>query len=857
MPLLRPRVDLIYRGVAMFFKTTVLSAIVITGLLSFSMPAGAETLPLTNLKAPAHNASGNALTTSGTIPDHEGSMDVVTVGSLNSWQVGHGIRVSRAGSSAVVNGGEASQAQWSRVHPEATAIPDLNDEDNEDDVREGSRSVECSLPSSVVSAPVDVCGVSLSPAVSFLKDELLLWVKSSASVARGQLQIMLFDSKGRVPFGSLELPALLANSWTRAGVRIEGEGGLEINRVELRCNRSCGDLVVHLDDLRVTQDYFAVVSEILTGNRLRLVDRNGAPLPAVTPVMKERVFHDDTLAIQRWLAIGKANPGELYAPVGTYYLNARQIHSLPDHVKSASLTIASGVTMRCQSQKTVFKSSGGSATGISSMFRAEAVAPFDITVKSCSFDANGWNREDFLTMMDLGASEPPHHATNIRIENNRFFDSNPPGRDPCLGDVPCATPVGQYGCDIDQDDCDTRQRQHILVRGAVGTESAPDVMAKPGAIIDRNRLTHGGRIKAGGFTKAAWIFITNNTVDFINDNGITIAQREGVTEHVDITRNVVRNAVGTGIFFAADGEGHGGVPGLTTRDVLIADNSVTGYFHTGIKGILGEVAAQISITRNLVEAIRSRPQSPISSVGITIKRGMPACSDGFDNDDDGQTDEPGILDCASPEDNSEGPDIIAWNPVATSDIKADKNRVFSSGSLGLFGLAAVLIEGRLTDVRLTGNVISCRERFPLASATAQPCFARVADRAVFLRTGPFENVEINSNLLADAGLNLVIANLVKADLETQPATGLSIHHNQFLRFTSTKNDDAQLKLDSTPDSQITANIFSNRFEIVENLDRWAIYCVANEADSYTLTLEPANTFIGHPLAKQINPTCKT
>ena len=842
----------------MIFKHVLGSFAVALFLLPVSaLPVEARgTLTPSHLKWPDHNASGQGhVTTLGSIspPGPSDPVDAPSelfVASTNTWKPGQGIRVRHAGAWAHVSGAEPGEAEWGNVHPEATATPDVNDEAGEDDVKEGSRSIECSLPiSSSAPLPVDLCGVDLSPSISFEKDELLVWLKSSAAITRGQLQIMLFRTVDgtlrRVSFGEMEVPAQSAGTWTRAGIRVEGAGGLAITRIELRCNSGCAGLSVHLDDLIVVNDLFGRVGQVFASRtgpkKLTVVKKDGTtPQPALRQVTNELVFHDDTIALEKWLAVGRTTPGELFAANGVYYVNSVQVTDWP-HLESMSLTIPNNVTMRCQSStKTTFKSTGGSQTGSSKMFRAHEPSPTNITVQSCGFDANGWNLDDFFTVLNLNAGGEPDlspKGENIRVLNNRFFDSDPPG---------------ELGCDNDQDKCATRQRQYIVVQGAVGVENPPGVMVRPGVIVEGNELRNGGRIKTGGHDLSSWNFIRNNTVDFINDNGITIVQRGGVTRNVEITNNTVRNAVGTAIFFASDGEGHGSIPGMTTRDILIKDNIVSGYFHSGIKGILGEIAERITVEGNRILADRPQPAvTGVTSVGIMVKRGRAECSDGSDNDEDEEIDFGNDPECASALDNSEGStDTTTWMPDPSSEIRILGNRVLSSGTFSNFKEMAVLIDGPLRDVAFNGNIISCVEQFPVPPTEPIPCPGAVSERALRFRIGPLESIEVANNVIADAGIGLLMGNL-----NSQPANDVFIHDNSFLRARSSANDAGQLMFQSPPTSVIEATVASNLFKDPVDIEMWGIMCVppSKGGGTYTMTIPPSNTFVGH--TNQTSTTC--
>ena len=147
-------------------------------------------------------------------------------------------------------------------------------------------------------------------------------------------------------------------------------------------------------------------------------------------------------------------------------------------------------------------------------------------------------------------------AENIYIYGNKIYDSKSPGIE---------------GCDQNQDKCATRQRHYILVK------NVKDLW------IENNHLSGGGRIKAGG--PGQNIYIRDNIIDFVNDNGITIVDegqkivdKDGNnlcisvgmrnTQNIEISGNTIIDAVATGIFFGADGQ-KGDDPQFKTQNIYM------------------------------------------------------------------------------------------------------------------------------------------------------------------------------------------------------------------------------------------------------------------------------------------------
>ncbi|MBF8303523.1 MAG: repeat-associated core domain protein, partial [Candidatus Dadabacteria bacterium] len=251
----------------------------------------------------------------------------------------------------------------------------------------------------------------------------------------------------------------------------------------------------------------------------------------------------DTVALRKWAASIQTGGGDLFLPTGTY-------------IYDSYVLIPSNTRLTCaDADSAVFKNKG-TAQGL---FNFVSPTSSNITIENCGFDANGYNVLDFQYFL-LGG-QGTHN--NIQIRNNHMFDSNFPGE----GVV--------------------KQRQYILVIGCFQ------------CWVEDNHLEQGGRIKMG--RPGSYMYIRRNTLDFINDNGITfVAQFNQLTENVEVTDNIILNPIGSGIFFGGDGQSETN-PALTLRNILIARNYIEGNFvNAGIQGTLPNVAENIQILNNTV-----------------------------------------------------------------------------------------------------------------------------------------------------------------------------------------------------------------------------------------------------------------
>ena len=694
-------------------------------------------------------ASGQgAVTTFGSITD---GSSVLSVQNSATWAVDQGIRVRRAGRDNLVNDADTTSG-WSS-HPEgsiASAAPAPG--------TPGGLSISCTAPTTT-NGPVDLCSITFGTLHNFRYDELRIWLNPSVATTDEQLQVVLFTDSGEVEHSQMEVPAMPAG-WTEVYLRIQGEALESVRRLALRCHTACAGMSVQLDDVWLVEDLLGVVSSISGGGgksgpkQFTLKTGAGTTLTAGRTVTNATVYHDDTRAIVAWLdaAATSTQSDQLFAPNGVYYVN--QVH-IPEVDGRRSLRIPSDVVLSCQSAAgTVFRSTGGSNTGAHKMFAARAASPANITVQTCGFDPNGWNQQDFLTLLDISPRTPGIDlGMNIRVLNNLIDDSNPPAR---------------TDCDFDQDPCATLQRQYITVLGVTG------------AFIEGNRLVDGGRIKAGGHRDSSDIIIRGNSVDFVNDNAITISQAfSGTTRNVQITDNVIRDAVATAIFFGGDGDTNANTPGLKTFDITIARNRIEGFFHSAIKGTLGEEAARIHVTDNVVRASRARPAiASVDTNGIDIKRGT------------------------------------AWtDPATATEIDVSRNTVITTGAFGVLEDHAIQIEGPLTNLTVAGNVAGCAER--LEAATPTSCLGAPFEKGIRLRKGPILNATVQGNRIFDAGIALLVADLGLGGSLTDG----SIVGNTF--GFSRASGEGQITLRSLTGQTIAASIDAN---VIHDGAGWAILC---------------------------------
>jgi len=687
------------------------------------------------------NASGASdQTVQGSIDEGSTALviDPTASDARDTWQEGHGIRIQRAGPTTRVH---TADTGWA-LPPHAPSGAAVSHDGTEK--REGEASVRCTLtgpPPDVDgdgnSDPVDLCEVDLVATqgitMSFEYDELRFWIKSSVATNHGDLEIVIYsdddDADGNRKPGrfQLQIPALAPDTWTEVFAEIEARNGFgnpsAPQFVTLRCVTIslCDGLDVHLDDFWLVQDLVTQVQEINVAASDAITFT--LETPAVRTVSDEVVYHDDTAALQSWLQAAEAEEGaNLFAPAGIYYV-------------SAVLPLYSNTHLRCAgADVTTFKNSGRSRTGTSKMLstkHAEIPAPENIEIEHCGFDVNGWNRSDHMTIIQIqtfNVDSAEQRVQTIRIRDNRFFDSDFPGL---------------TECDRTQDTCVTRQRTYISVQRV------------DGVWIENNHLSGGGRIKAGSLGLGRNMYIRNNIIEFVNDNAITVVDIDRgddsdecidpcLTEHVEITDNVIVNPITTGIFFGADGQPND-APGMTLRDVTIARNRIEGFFGPGIKSILPGKTSNVHITDNFIKGIRSRPPTTKQGQAIVLKK---------------------------------GPTSVA----AATDIRVERNTFIA---LDEYGGDGMIFQGPIGDLRVADNEIRCDD-------------CRSIQRRFRFRVAGVEQLELRNNTVVGASTALQII--------TDIANG-RIQDNEFLDSTNEDSGQIALVLDEgeTVDARVARN----------------------------------------------------
>jgi len=697
-----------------------------------------------NLKDPQFNASGDGdITTVGSIEKESKSL---IIDDPETWSIEHGIRIHRAGKELALHHADSGWA----LAPNAPSGAEVSHEAA--DMKEGLASVRCTFTGNQTTdnngelEPVDLCEVDLLKLVNLESDELRFWVKSTSSVKEGELQIRLLNLDREYTF-ELAVPTLDTN-WTEVFLALERrtaesnrlfDSGGNTEIISLRCLKQCDGLEVYLDHFSLVSDLVTAVediNELPSGNsEFQLTDA------ASRSVVDEIVYHDDAVAVRKWLQQANQSKGvHLLAPPGVYYLS---------RVPGISLPLYNNLRLHCaDATTTIFKNTGRSATGTTAFVSAET-APKNIRIENCGFDLNGWNRGDFSDVVIIRGDT---QARNIHIRGNNFFDSNPPGIE---------------GCDQDQDKCATRQRQYILVLNVKNVW------------IENNHLSGGGRIKAGRPGKN--MYIRNNIIDFVNDNGITIVDvgkinddacisaGRKITKNVEITGNTIINPVSSGIFFGVDGQITDD-PGFETKNITIKGNKVSGFFTgAGIRGILpGGGAKNIYITNNDIESIRgSKFDTPKNPNGIEIQRGN----------------------CAR---------------EAVSNLFINDNKVVVLGGQSEFD-SGFFFNGReptMTDISIENNNILCDN-----------C-ARL-EKGIYFHNGNFEKISVKHNHITAASNAFKLG---RADTAVSMKNVL-IENNFF--FDSTNKSSGQVSLIVSPEQLVEAKISEN---IIQGGSGYGIYC---------------------------------
>ena len=177
---------------------------------------------------------------------------------------------------------------------------------------------------------------------------------------------------------------------------------------------------------------------------------------------------------------------------------------------SKPLPIYNNMTIRgAGANKTILKNSDSNGPKI--MFSTEVAGtetPKNITIENIGFDSNGFNRDSFLAVIVITGKSFNAQASNIRIRNNRFFDSVFDRQNPST----------QLNCDRGLKTCEqkVKQRQYIVALNV------------DGLWVTDNKLSGGGRIKIG--RPGRNIYIRRNTLNFVNDNAITFVNNGGTAK---------------------------------------------------------------------------------------------------------------------------------------------------------------------------------------------------------------------------------------------------------------------------------------------------------------------------------------
>ena len=551
-------------------KTIVLIITIVLSTVISTTSGAVFAAVISNLMDPSFNASGDGhYVVKGEIS--EGN-NILSVDDYSTWKIDQGIRIHAAGNSSDI----------------------LSD------------TIICSNPTPS-SGPVNLCEVRITNPESYKFnkfDQLRIEIESSVSAASEDLQIIMSNEWGNIEHGELEVNALTAGRMETTFVDIQGQNAIhpenplnpsapgisEVKSLMLRCNNNCSFINVRISNISLVQDLITSVERIDVESGT-LKAKIEIKIPAERTVTNADIFHDDTAAIQKWIEQTQSldyglRPVNLWAPPGIYYI-------------SKQITLHSRTHIACEGEA-VFKNTGRSKHGTLNMFvglstSTESIK--DIKIEYCHFDANGWNRSDFLSFIAIkGSLEDTKKSENIKLQNNVFKDTNFPGDKNC-----------DQGRKLP---CQTLQRQYILVTYVEG------------AWVEHNELSHGGRIKVGRPGKH--IFIRHNTLNFVNDNAITVVDRKKpapfpecnklgndvcTTEDVHIIGNTIVDPVAGGIFFGVDGE-HEDHKQMVLNNVKVIDNQIVGFFSSaGIVGILPADTTNISINNNTVISYRQRPKA--------------------------------------------------------------------------------------------------------------------------------------------------------------------------------------------------------------------------------------------------------
>jgi hypothetical protein len=683
------------------------------------------------------------------------------VDDTETWEEYQGIRVRRAGDDLPLDDAD-SLTNWG---PKGLAHSPTKTQDRANEMN----AVECSP----ADGARDICSLTIPDAKKNFNpyDELSLWVKPSAAVNRGDLKLVLYSESGEIKNGALELPELDGGVWTEAFVRLQGEpefdrpapgetgtrkpGPEAVRKIVLRCESNCENISsVSLDDVELVSDLLSTVISIGSSQGDPTFTLRAA---AGRSVKGAKVYHDDTVAILKWLQAAERTQSSPTAPYDPA-CGSRCVYYLTAKGSSGPLPLFNDTDLSCPNgpkQGTIFRNGGGTATGLSVMFQAKSPDPTDISVTGCGFDSNGWNGRDFLTVLNIKPGERQqgevinHKVSNIQIRDNRFFDSDPPG---------------QADCDLGQDECATLQRQYVVVLGVQNLR------------VENNRLSHGGRIKAGGHGQGRDMVIRDNRLNFINDNGITIVDRgKGITQDVHIINNEVNNAVGVGIFFGSDGEEFASTDGMALQRIAVRGNTISGAFNTaGIKVHLPPQAKSVLVRSNKIWSSRPRP--------VETPRRPPS----------------GILVLRHQQ---------LTQPETATGIALKDNQIFI-GRNGSYHNGAIRLEGSMYSPVISRNSVGCLDK---------GC-GGIVDSGIWLRRGTIPKPQISFNRISRA-LEAALRIGWQGEPIDLPEHAL-IEKNYFSGVPSRQGIGRIWLQAKDKDVRIRATISENRI----NNTGWGVYC---------------------------------
>lgn len=400
-----------------------------------------------------------------------------------------------------------------------------------------------------------------------------------------------------------------------------------------------------------------------------------------------------TTELQKWAASVSTTGGKLIVPPGTY-------------IYSGNVSLYKNTTVECAgAQSAVFKNSN---TAQSLFVAADIANTHNITITGCAFDAAGYNVEDFLSFIAFSCNIT-NVCSDIRASNNHFYDSAYVG------------------------DATVKQRQYIVL------------LHCEDCWVQGNHLEQGGRIKVGRPSKR--IHITNNIVNYVNDNGITIVDTvdSALTEDSLITDNILKNCLSSCIYVGADGQGETSL--ITNQRIIVARNIISGYWDVAGITVTGTTTArEIHIVDNI---IIHDATTLAADAGINVSR----------------------QDIAT----AAAENII----IARNTIVLRNGALFSLAGIefgGAGGFQTAVIENNnlsTSNIRLTGTLSTLR--------FAQNTFVRLITTAGLVLT----NVVMVDNILADGSTNAMmsfpsttaISGLIARNVIRQSGTGIGIEFN--------------------------------------------------------------------------------